>query len=386
MAAMAGVDMLILLVSSCFVLLQPRRATAIGSVCGYSGNYTANGTYHRNLESLSSSLPGNTSSSAQLFVTATAGGGPDAAHALALCRGDMAGDNNRTGCGACVAGAFRYARQSCPGSKSAAVYDDDCVLGFSDGSGILATSNYQDRSYLFLSWYQQSIPGRDPAAVGAGVRDMLNQTAQLAAARAGRFVTAFMDVSGGGAVRTTLYSLAQCMPDMSAADCLACLQGLVGVLSATTSVLQGGRVLILRCNLRYESTRFFNDDNASMVRITPSSSLAPTTDDSARARRPWFIPLTVAPPVAAVLALLCFVVVYPQRRRTRTRYRKGSARLLRQNKRTNNNNLQQQQGGDEQLDWEMEAELSESSTLMTSWIAQITYLKKTNLHYSRSPL
>ncbi|TVU03412.1 hypothetical protein EJB05_51050, partial [Eragrostis curvula] len=273
----------------------------------------------------------------------------------------MAAVNNRTGCSACVAGAFRYARQSCPGGKAAAVYDDDCLLGFSDGSGILATSNYQDRSYMFQSWHQQSIPGRDPAEVGAGVRDMLNQTARLAAARAGRFVTAFMDCSVGGAVRTTLYSLAQCTPDMSAADCLACLQGLIGMLSATTSVLQGGRVLILRCNLRYDSMRFFNDDSASMVRITPSSSLAPTTDDGTRARRPWVIPLTVAPPVAAVVALLCFIVAYRRRRQTRMRYRKGNVRLLRQDKRANNNNLQQQQGGDEQLDWEMDAELSEFS-------------------------
>ncbi|TVU23979.1 hypothetical protein EJB05_26371, partial [Eragrostis curvula] len=356
-AAMAAVNILMLLV----VLLQPWRATAIGSVCGYAGNYTANGTYQSNLVSLSRSLPGNTSSSAQLFATATAGRAPDAAYALALCRGDMAAGNNRTGCSACVAGAFRYARQSCPGGKAAAVYDDDCLLGFSDGSGILATSNYQDRSYMFQSWHQQSIPGRDPAEVGAGVRDMLNQTARLAAARAGRFVTAFMDCSGGGAVRTTLYSLAQCTPDMSAADCLACLQGLIGMLSATTSVLQGGRVLILRCNLRYDSMRFFNDDNASMVRITPSSSLAPTTDDGTRARRPWVIPLTVAPPVAAVVALLCFIVAYRRRRQTRMRYRKGNVRLLRQNKRANNNNLQQQQGGDEQLDWEMDAELSEFS-------------------------
>jgi len=328
-------------------------------VCGNAGNYTANGTYQSNLVSLSRSLPGNTSSSAQLFANATSGqaGAPDAVYALALCRGDMT--DNRTGCSACVAGAFRHAQQSCPSGKAAAVYDDDCFIGFSDSGAILvAASNSRDRSTLFQLWYGLSIPGRDPAAVGAGVRDMLNQTAQLAAARTSRFVTAFMDGSSG-AIRTSLYSTAQCTPDLSAADCLACLQGLVGVLNATTSVRQGGRILVLRCNLRYESMRFFNDNNATMVRITPSSSLAPpapTSDDSTRARPPWVIPLIVAHPVAALLALLCFVVFYCRRRRTR--YRKGNVRFLRRNKR---NNLQQQQGGDEQLDWEMEAELSEFS-------------------------
>ena len=71
-----------------FLLLQPwRAAAAIGSVCGNAGNYTANGTYQSNLGSLCRTLPGKTSSSTQLFATATAGRAPDAVYALALCRG-----------------------------------------------------------------------------------------------------------------------------------------------------------------------------------------------------------------------------------------------------------------------------------------------------------
>ena len=72
---MAVVNILMLVVSSCFVFLlqQPWWATAIGSVCGSAGNYTANGTYQSNLVSMSRTLPGNTSSSPQLFATATSG-------------------------------------------------------------------------------------------------------------------------------------------------------------------------------------------------------------------------------------------------------------------------------------------------------------------------
>ncbi|CAO2152195.1 unnamed protein product [Urochloa humidicola] len=364
MAAVINILMLVEVVSSCFffLVLQPWRALAIGSVCGNAGNYPANGTYQSNLGSLSRTLPGNTSSSStQFFATATAGraGAPDAVYALALCRGDMTG--TFTGCRDCVTGTFRYAQQSCPNAKVAAVYDDDCLLGFSNSSAILSntTAAAVTQDTLFQSWNEASISGGgDTAAVGAGVRNMLNQTAKLAAGRSGRFVTAFMDGSSG-AVGTTLYSTAQCTPDLSAGDCLACLLGLVGLLNATTSVRQGGRILVLRCNLRYENMRFFNDDNASMVRITPSSSSAvppaPTTDRSTRARPPWMI----LPIVAALLALLCFAIFYCRRRRTRTRYTKGNVRFLRQNK--GNNNLQQQQGRDEQLDWEMEGELSEFS-------------------------
>ncbi|XP_039780256.1 cysteine-rich receptor-like protein kinase 10 [Panicum virgatum] len=311
---MAVVNILMLVVSSCFVFLlqQPWWATAIGSVCSSAGNYTANGTYQSNLVSMSRTLPGNTSSSPQA-------GGPDAVYALALCRSDMVFNSNPTGCSACIASAFQYAQQSCPNGKVAAVYNDNCALGFSDSSALLRTG-FSDRSTLFQSWYYLNIPGGDPATVGAGVRDMLNQTALLAAARSSRFVTAFMD-SSSGAVRTTLYPLAQCTPDLSATDCLACLQGLVVVLNTTTSVRLGGQIHVLRCHLKYENMRFFNDDNASMVRITPSSSVtpappAPTTNKTTRARPPWVIPLIVAPPVAA---LLYFVVFYCRRRRTRRR-------------------------------------------------------------------
>ena len=132
---MAVVNILMLVVSSCFVflLLQPWWATAIGSVCGSAGNYTANGTYQSNLVSLSRTLPDNTSSSPQLFATATSGqaGAPDAVYALALCRSDMAFNSNLAGCSACITGAFQYAQQSCPNGKAAAMYDDNYALGFS---------------------------------------------------------------------------------------------------------------------------------------------------------------------------------------------------------------------------------------------------------------
>jgi hypothetical protein len=88
-------------------------------------------------------------------------------------------------------------------------------------------------------------------------------TAQDAAAdAASRYATTIMDAA------TTLYSLAQCTPDLSAPDCLACLQRLIGMLNATTSVRQGGRILVLRCNFRFEAFNFFDQPTR---RISPSS-------------------------------------------------------------------------------------------------------------------
>ncbi|GJM91640.1 hypothetical protein PR202_ga08037 [Eleusine coracana subsp. coracana] len=262
--------MLLFIIILGFLFMSPRSATAIGYVCGKEGNYTANSTYQSNLASLAVTLPSNTNSSAQLFATATAGQPPNAVYALALCRGDIA--TNLTPCSACVANAFNCSQQACPFARGAAVYDDDCLLRFSGADFLAGPPNVTENATLFEFWNDVTIPG-EARLVGADVRDMLTQTAQFAAAdERRRFAAAFMD-----ATATTLYSMAQCTPDLSADDCRECLRRIIGgTVNATTSTRLGGRVLVTRCNFRFEANRFFSDDQ-SMQRITPSSAISPAT-------------------------------------------------------------------------------------------------------------
>ncbi|GJN12389.1 hypothetical protein PR202_ga30662 [Eleusine coracana subsp. coracana] len=253
-----------------FLFMSPWSATAIGPVCDKEGNFTANSTYQSNLASLAGTLPSNTSSSSQLFATATAGQPPSAVYALALCRGDIT--TNLTACSACVANAFNYSQQACSFARGAAVYDDDCLLRFSGADFLAGPPNVTENATLFEFWNDVTIPG-DASLVGSDVRDMLTQTAQFAAAdERRRFAAAFMD-----ATATTLYSMAQCTPDLSAEDCRECLRRIMGgTVNATTSTRLGGRVLVTRCNFRFEANRFFSDDQ-SMQRITPSSAISPAT-------------------------------------------------------------------------------------------------------------
>ncbi|KXG19247.1 cysteine-rich receptor-like protein kinase 10 [Sorghum bicolor] len=356
---MAGVLLIIVLT---FLLVLP-SATAIGQVCGNAGNYTANGTYQSNLASLVAALSTNISSSsqAQLFANATAGKAPDVVYALALCRGDIT-SSNLTGCAACVNNSFAYAHKMCPYAKAASVYDDDCLVGFSSSNILVPANNItRDMSTLFQYWNPTSITG-DATVVAADVNDLLTQTAQVAAASPRRFATAFMDASSSSI--PTLYSLAQCTPDLSAGDCLACLQRIVGVINATTSVRLGGRVLVLRCNFRFENMMFY--EGAATTRITPSSSSsgppaspfpAPTTN---KRMKPWVIAVSAAPPLAVVA--LCFIFYCRWRSR---RYIKGRPRLRRK---PWDNKLR---GGDEP-DWEMEADLSEFSVFDFHQILEAT--------------
>uniref|UniRef100_A0A0E0HC84 Uncharacterized protein n=1 Tax=Oryza nivara TaxID=4536 RepID=A0A0E0HC84_ORYNI len=315
----------------------------LAQLCGNGGNYTANGTYQSNLARLAAALPSNASSSPDHFATATAGKAPDAAYALALCRGDVA---NATACGDCVAASFRDARRACPSDKSATIFYDDCLLRFA-GDDFLAAPNITENATLFQAWNQQNITG-DAAVAAANVRELLTVTARTAAAAARRFATGFMD--GSSESRQTLYSLAQCTPDLAAGDCLACLQRLIAMINSTTSVRLGGRVLLLRCNLRFEAFVFYAGEPTRRV-SPPGSTPAPDSIDPTKNRKKsksWVI-AAIAAPVAAVL--LCLIVCY---------YCRWSRRFRKDRVRLRERRSGRFQGGDE-LIIEMEGEISEFS-------------------------
>ncbi|KAF7020547.1 LOW QUALITY PROTEIN: hypothetical protein CFC21_033628 [Triticum aestivum] len=363
---MAGVLLLLL-------LLMPASASAIGIVCGSGGNYTANSTYHSNLAVINATLPANTSSSPQLFLTATANATANSTagvvRALALCRHDT---TNLTACRECVASSFSYAQKMCPNHTAATVYYDydetnalkpGCLLGFSGDRDFLSAASGTTGNGTFFQYFNTvtSIPG-NAAVVAAAVRQLLGQTAQYAAAAARRFATGFMDSIGPGTT-TTLYSLAQCTPDLSAGDCLACLQRLVGSINATNSVRLGGRIFRLRCNVRFDFFMFFDDKNIRPIPSPSSLAQAPAPAPAPAGKRhgvkPWVIALSVAASVA--LVALCFIVCCLRRLRTKNTKGKGALRGKR---------AHEFQEGDEA--WEMEAELSEFAVFDFNQILEAT--------------
>ncbi|KAM0823680.1 hypothetical protein ACQ4PT_070712 [Festuca glaucescens] len=237
---MVGVLLLLL-------LLTPPSATATVQLCGSGGNYTANNTYQSNLAVLATSLASNASSSQQLFATGSTGQSPDAC-------------------------SFQDAQQACPNRKGAAVYYEydnpqrpGCVVGFSGDDGFLSPVNgITDNATLFQSWNQNNISGDSTSnVVPADVHNLLTVMAQDATDDpVRRYATTVLDSV------PTLYSLAQCTPDLSAGDCLACLQRLNSMVNATTSICLGGRIFVLRCNIRFEAFMFFDQPTKL---ISPSS-------------------------------------------------------------------------------------------------------------------
>nr|CAB3495090.1 unnamed protein product [Digitaria exilis] len=282
-----------------------------------------------NIKQVAATLPKNTSSSPLHFATTTFGQAPDIVYALALCRGDILND---TVCGNCVADLFGKIsnwtlapQQKCYTAVS--YYAGPCTLVFS-GDDILAPSNTTAANGddpPFTLWNDKSIPGdagEVQLIVGLKQELLVETVKKAAAAEPRRFATGIMD---SGTTFPPVYSLAQCTPDLSACDCLACLQNLLGMVNSTMELRMGAQIHVIRCYFRYETYVFY--DSLPMVQIGASSAEAPaptpTTPAKRRMSKLWVIPIVVVP-LAAAAAFLCFIFYSPWFKR----YRKGKEMRL----------------------------------------------------------
>jgi hypothetical protein len=229
-----------------------------------------------NVKQVAAALPKNTSSSPLHFATSTFGQAPDVVYALALCRGDVLND---TVCGACVADTFARIFNSLPEGQqcytAASYYGGPCRLVYSVDRDILAPSNTSDVTspYEFERWNIKNFTGdaNDVRLVVALKQELLLKTAQEAARAAPRrFATGVAD---SGTTFPPVYSLAQCTPDLSAGDCMACLQRLLDMINSTMAPRMGAQIHVIRCYFRYETEMFY--DSKPMLRLPSSSPPAP---------------------------------------------------------------------------------------------------------------
>ncbi|CAL4915895.1 unnamed protein product [Urochloa decumbens] len=294
-----------------------------------------------NLKQVAATLRKNASSSPLHFATATFGQAPDIVYALTLCRGDVLDG----ACGDCVASTFNMILSATPPPgepcyKVAYYYGDICSVVYSVDDYVLAPYNSTGENgdityYLVDKWNQRNVTG-DVRLIEGLNQELLEKTVEKAAATAPRrFATGVAD---SGTTFPPAYSLAQCTPDLSAGDCLACLRLLLGGVNSTMAMRMGGQVHVIRCGFRYDTYLFY--DSEPMLRLGPSSAPAPTPTTRGRISRLWAIPIVVVP-LAAAAAFLCFIYYSPWF----TRYRKGKAMSLQAGRSRRTLDLQ----GDEEL-------------------------------------
>ncbi|KZV37156.1 hypothetical protein F511_15076 [Dorcoceras hygrometricum] len=230
---------------SLFCLTNLLASAAPQLSCINNGNYTSNGTYKANLETLLSSLPANVDING--FYNASMGQRPDTAYAEVLCRGDIQLEECRT----CIRDSLAELVKTCENYKQAALWTELCMLRYSNESmfGISKT---------FPSWYWwDTMNTFIPYQYMADARRLL-ENLRGQAARGG----SLRKVAAGNRSSVDfhiLFSLVQCTPDLSPEECTSCLIEAALYIPRFCNNTIRCRAVSLSCNFRYEEVPFYNE-------------------------------------------------------------------------------------------------------------------------------
>jgi hypothetical protein len=266
----------------CLLLLLLFLTRPLASAAAYSeyscngtiGNYTASDAFGANLAHLTMALPVNASTSPSLYASAAMGAASDRVFGLALCRGDITEAGT---CFGCLEDAFRQLRALCAGDRDATFYHDLCTLRYSgddflarpdDNSPVINAMDTNASTYA--AWDSRNATSRSffLSLVGTLFGEMAMYGAYNSTLR--RFASATMYVNPQ---LPTVYGLAQCTPDLSPGQCWQCFQGLQEQTRQWYDGREGGRILGVRCNIRYEGYQFY--DGTADVRIGLDGSSSP---------------------------------------------------------------------------------------------------------------
>ncbi|EEC66742.1 hypothetical protein OsI_33096 [Oryza sativa Indica Group] len=281
--------------------------------CNNGSSYAENSTYDSNVRAVLATLSASTPNATTGFATASAGRGADTVWGLALCRGDT----DHAVCASCVAAVPAIAFHQCRGVRDVTVFYDRCIARFSYGD---FTARPDNTEVLMVS------PSKYQVTVNAGHFDAL--VTRLAGALADwaaynstlRYAAGVMASSDGfpsttGYMVHNIYGLVQCAPDLAPPACRACLQALIVDMPQAFGGTIGGQFNAVWCNLRYETSVFYDGDPA--VRLVASPSLeGPNINGSTtliignRRRRPNAATVVVSVLAAVIIALLSVLSIY----------------------------------------------------------------------------
>ncbi|GMJ14612.1 cysteine-rich RLK (RECEPTOR-like protein kinase) 25 [Hibiscus trionum] len=219
---------------------------------------TGNSVYTANIDRLFSYLTTNATEHDGFFNT-TAGQEPNTVYGLFLCRGDVHPEN----CRDCINLAAAEVPGLCPNKTWAIIWHAECMLRYSNQS--IFSSMAEEPGVDMWNYNDDAIEldrfNRLVATVMKNVTTRASNATKKFATEEATF-TEFR----------TLYSLAQCTPDISGQDCYTCLQDAVADLLIDTNGNTSGFAMRPSCTAQYQTVPFYNlVSNKSKAAPPPAS-------------------------------------------------------------------------------------------------------------------
>ncbi|KAL3649452.1 hypothetical protein CASFOL_005855 [Castilleja foliolosa] len=223
--------------------LAQRRHIFIYSGCSQE-RYQPNTPYETNLNSLLSSIVASSSQTLyNLFAFGNSTGEPpdSAVYGLYQCRGDLKPKD----CSTCISSLISQIALLCPYTSGASLQLDGCFVRYEETD--------------FLGRLDDSLRYKKCSAGGGGDRDFLRRRDGVLAGLQGEATSAGFGVSAAGAVE----GYAQCLGDLAAADCAACLGEAVVEVKSLCGTAAAGDVFLAQCYVRYWESGYYDDSSSS---------------------------------------------------------------------------------------------------------------------------
>ncbi|KAK6932383.1 Gnk2-homologous domain [Dillenia turbinata] len=237
-----------------------------------TATFSSNSSYKTNLNILLSSLESNSATVTNGFYDYKVGNqASNTVYGLFLCRGDVSSDTCKT----CVTAARSDLNQNCSSAKVAITFYDLCLLRYSN-EPVVSTPAFSP-IYIVSNTSNITIE-RDKfiKLVGETMNRIKGEAARGTDKKFATKEAKFTDSD-------TLYTLAQCTPDLSTDDCNSCL---LTCINALDNGRQGATTMLTSCNVRFEIYPFYNSTATIAPAPAPVALSPPTASTNTSAPPP----------------------------------------------------------------------------------------------------
>ncbi|KAK3431956.1 hypothetical protein EUGRSUZ_E04160, partial [Eucalyptus grandis] len=284
--------------------------------CPNTTLFTPSSTYQANLDTLISSLSSAATNSTDVFANATTGQNPpDQAYGLFRCRGDVSAAT----CSDCVSTGKQENLERCPNQRVSVIWYNECMLRYSNRS--IFSSMTRSPDLVLYDMGNITDPTQLMKLLGETLKEV------VARASAGGLGKKVATAEANFTSSQKLYALAECTPDLTASECVECLQFGIAILPQGK---QGGRVLIPSCDVRYQLYPFYNA-SALPTPASPPPAKAPPPPAPAngpkgtcmfvslgKSNKPITIIITVGVPIGECVLLFISSCCFSRRKATKT--------------------------------------------------------------------
>ncbi|KAI5393058.1 cysteine-rich receptor-like protein kinase 44 isoform X2 [Lathyrus oleraceus] len=268
-------------------------------------NFTTNSTYHKNLNTLLTTLTSNTDINYG-FYNFSFGENNNRVYSIGLCRGDLLPND----CRRCLSGSRTNLTSICPNQREAIFWSEDerCMLRYSDR---LILGVMEDVPMFYSNNLNDSVDVNLSNEVVTSLLDNLTSRAVKGDSR-----TKYAAGSLPGPRYEVIYGLVQCTPDLSENDCNSCLVENLQQIPGCCKGKIGGRVVRPSCNMRFETSYLFYEPRASPPPPPPS----PPPNTTGKSNKSTTIGIAVAVPVAIVALVFIFLCIYFKKRKSKKKF------------------------------------------------------------------